>query len=440
MQWPDQEKSREITRYGLKRLARSDPDLAWKYFGKLDGKFQWGPEQRGAILNQLALWSAVANASDTIVRMNAVPEASRDDRMLEWWARAGLATENWGEVILAVAAMDEELKNSSKWRYWDARARLQMGDPDYANQLLESLSSEATYHGFLAADSLDRPYPICQQDPQINPDALLRFRERPEVRRILELQNAGLKNWSRSEWNMAMKTLSNQDLRLAAALAVEENWPDLAIFALARSGDRNWYEWRFPIAYETAVETHSVSKNLDMAWVLGLMRSESAMAEDAISPANARGLMQVTPGTATQLARRHAYRYRGSEQLMQAESNILFGTTFLRELLDRFNDNPVLATGAYNAGPGAVNRWLDTLAGRETAIWIETLPYYETRDYIPRVLAFATIYDWRLQQAVHRISTRMPPLDSGNMGIVTGASAFADVACPDMPTAVQPGS
>jgi soluble lytic murein transglycosylase len=124
---------------------------------------------------------------------------------------------------------------------------------------------------------------------------------------------------------------------------------------------------------------------LDAAWVLGLMRSESAMAVDAISPADARGLMQVLPGTAAQLAKRYSYPYHGTEQLMKPEDNIVFGTTFLRELMDRFDDNPVLVTGAYNAGPGAVKRWLETLPTSDTAIWVEVLPYFETRDYIPRV-------------------------------------------------------
>jgi soluble lytic murein transglycosylase len=164
------------------------------------------------------------------------------------------------------------------------------------------------------------------------------------------------------------------------------------------------------------------------------------MAEDAISSANARGLMQVLPGTAAKLAQRHSYDYRGSEQLMKADDNILFGTTFLRELMDRFDDNPVLVSGAYNAGPKAVERWLDSMGGRETAVWIETLPYYETRDYIPRVLAFSTIYDWRLQKPVKRISTRMPPLDSGTINNQARKSAIVDVACPVPSVTMLPGS
>jgi soluble lytic murein transglycosylase len=140
------------------------------------------------------------------------------------------------------------------------------------------------------------------------------------------------------------------------------------------------------------------------------------------------------------LARRHSYTFRGKEQLMRAEDNVVFGTTFLRELMDRFGDNPVLVSGAYNAGPGAVQRWLEKLPRNDPAVWVEVLPFYETRDYIPRVLAFATIYDWRLQLPVRRVTARMPPLESGTMAGVAESSDVAGVACPAPIAATAPGS
>jgi soluble lytic murein transglycosylase len=139
------------------------------------------------------------------------------------------------------------------------------------------------------------------------------------------------------------------------------------------------------------------------------------------------------PATARQIAKRNSYKYSGTEQLMQAETNILFGTTFLREMMDKFDNNPVLVTGAYNAGPGAVDRWLQSLPGQDATIWIEILPYYETRDYIPRVLAFSTIYNYLLNRSqaevsVQRISGRMPPPDSTVAALPKPTSAT--VACP----------
>ncbi|MEJ8569524.1 transglycosylase SLT domain-containing protein [Elongatibacter sediminis] len=439
--WSDGAKARDITAYGLARLARRDPDRAWYLFERLDGRIEWGANRRGELMAELALWSAVSNAPDTAKRMRAVPEAARSDRVLEWWARNGLATGTWADVVLSVAAMSDETRSSERWRYWDARARLQLGDPDYANELLEGLARSASYYGFLAADLLDRPYAICPHQAGVEPQALAAFSLEPVVRRIIELDAVGLENWSRAEWGLMTRGATPRQLRLAAALATREDWPDRAIAALAASGDRQWYDWRFPVAYAPLVEQHAQPRRLDVSWVLGLMRSESAMAEDAVSPAGARGLMQVMPGTASRIARRHAsLTWHGSAQLMRAEDNIVYGTTFLRELMDRFGDNPVLVSGAYNAGPGAVKRWLEDLPGDDPTVWVEILPFYETRDYIPRVLAFATIYDWRRQQPVQRLASRMPALDSGTMGPIVDAEGVADVACPAPSVSIVPGS
>lgn len=428
-QWPDVKKTRQITAYGLRRLARSDADRASQVFATLEGHFDWSVDVQGAIVREIALWSAVGVAAETAQRMRAVPSPYRDGKLLEWWARYGLATQDWGEVMRVIASMPPDLKNDERWRYWDARARLLAGDPEYARKLLGELAQEANYYGFLSADYLDQPYSICPQQPQVDPAGVRALRARPGFRRALELRRAGIANWSRGEWQMATRQLDDEGLRQAAALAIEESWPDRAIFALGNSGDRRWYEWRFPVEYGALVKLHAHRLNLDVSWVMGLMRAESAMAEDALSSAGARGLMQLTPGTARRLAKRNSHRYSGRDQLMQAETSILFGTSYLRELIDRFGDNEVLVSGAYNAGPNTVVRWLDSLPATEPSIWIETLPYFETRDYIPRVLAFATIYDWRLQQPVTRISSRMPAFDSGSMGGATAARLTTSVVC-----------
>jgi soluble lytic murein transglycosylase len=427
--WGDQEKGRVITAYGLRRLARNDPDRAWKIFESLDANFSWSPDVRGGILREIALWSAVEGVTDTGSRMRAVPSEYRDGKLLEWWVRFGLMQQSWEDIILTVAHMPPELSDDARWRYWEAQARMQVGDTDQGRKLLGELALEASYYGFLAADKLGQPYTICPQKPEIEQPEVERLRGQGGFERALELRAAGIRNWSRSEWQMAARQLDREGLRIAAALATQENWPDMAIFALGNSGDLRWYEWRFPMEYGAVVEGYARNRKLDPSWVMGLMRSESAMAEDALSSAGARGLMQVMPDTARQLAKRHNIVYSGREQLMQAEDNIEFGTAYLRDLLDRYADNPVLAAGAYNAGPHAVDRWLQSPRAEDPAIWVETLPYFETRDYIPRVLAFTTIYDWRLQQPVTRISSRMPPFDSGSMGSTPQQLETTEVVC-----------
>lgn len=427
--WPNQDKSRDITSYGLRRLARSDSDRAWQIFETIEGRFDWPAEVRGRILRELAMWSAVEGSAGTPGRMRQVPEIYRDGKLLEWWARYELSKANWDGVLAAIAAMPAEQADDSRWRYWDALARTETGDTERAAQLMGDMALEANYYGFLAADRLDLPYTICPEAPSVDPGQVEALKQQAGIRRALELRAAGVPNWSRSEWQLAVQGLGNEGLRTAAALAHQENWPDMAIFALGNSGDLRWYEWRFPLEYAPLVDTMARSRNLDPAWVMGLMRSESAMAVDALSSAGARGLMQVMPGTAKTLARRHSFKYTGHRQLMEAEDNIQFGTAYLRDLLDRFDNNPVLVSGAYNAGPHVVDRWMDKRQTDDPTIWVETLPYFETRDYIPRVLAFTTIYNWRMETPVSRLSSRMPAFDSGASGVTMQGKDTAEVVC-----------
>jgi soluble lytic murein transglycosylase len=355
--------------------------------------------------------------------MNAVPPDYRDARLYEWWARFAIAVGDWAQLADTLAAMPAEHRDDARWRYWSARALLETDAVGEGRERLGELAEQANFYGFLAADALDLPYSICPLEPRVETVEVDQLAERPEFARALELRQAGLPSWARREWNSAARGLDRAGLRTAAALATRENWPDRAIAALGNSGDLRWYEWRFPDPYRELVDGQAQRLALDSAWIMGLMRSESALAEDAVSPAGARGLMQLTPGTARQLARKHGLGYEGPQQLMQAGDNILFGTTYLRDLLDRFEQNPVLAAAAYNAGPRAVDRWLADDHPVDPVAWIETLPYFETRDYVPRVLAFTTLYDWRLDRPVTRLSARMPTLGGATTAATTGRVA-----------------
>jgi len=430
LRWPDAENGRTIVQYGLGRLARNDPDRAWEFFVALDEPIGWNETERGSLLADLALWSAVGRSPQTDDRMRAVPAALRHGELLEWWARHQLLQADWRGVIESIVAMPPELQDDSRWLYWLARARIETGAAAEGRAGMEQLALRANYYGFLAADRLDLPYAICPEVPVVPDSNIDSFLGREGVDRALELRRVGLSNWARSEWSRAVRDLDNSGLRAAAAVATRAGWPDMAIFALGNSGDTRWYDWRFPLAYGELTRAEAAEHGLDISWVLGLMRSESALAEDAISHAGARGLMQITPGTATRIARRHSFPYGGRAELLDAATNIRFGTAYLGDLLERFFRNPVLATGAYNAGPKAVERWIADGVTDDPAIWIDTLPFFETRDYIPRVLAFSTIYEWRLGRAVKRVSSRMPPLTASGAASADLPVGNANISCP----------
>ncbi len=415
LNWPDEELPRMITAMSLQRLAGQDAEQAWQMFRKIDGHFDWSGETRGATLREIALQSAVALNDDALEILAALPLTHRDDQILQWWARMAMSAQEWGILRDVIGQMPVESKSDGRWRYWQAIASENLGDTSQARQIQDQLSRESSYYGFLAADRLDRPYTICPQEPSVSQQAVARLRSQPDISRSLELHAAGLENWALAEWSLASTRLDRQGLRTAAALAHEEGWHDRVIFALGDSGDRQYYDWRFPVLWKQQVEAASLTNKLDPAWVHGVMRSESALVETARSSAGALGLMQITPSTAKRLARKHGMVCRGGEQLTKAGLNIRFGTSYMRDLLDRYDQNPVLVSGAYNAGSRAVDRWLESRPRSEAAVWIETIPYFETRDYIPRVLAFTVIYDWRMQKPVTRVSSRMPDLDSGKI-------------------------
>ncbi len=425
--WPDNDTTRRIAAISLKRLARKDAFLASKKFQILDHHFNWEELQRNTLLREIALFSAVELADDTVLNMARVPVSSRDSQLFEWWARFLLSRRDWSGLTSVIGQMPEDVRNDDRWRYWLAQAGLRSGEIKPPSELLRELANKANYYGFLAADELGLAYNICLEQPDIEVTEIERIADNAGFQRALELRKAGLNDWAVSEWSLATSRFPVADLKIVAALAEKEAWHDRVIFALGNSGDRRFYEWRFPLIWETDIKREAAANQLDPAWVYGTIRSESAMVETARSSANALGLMQVTPATGKRIAKKHGLTWRGVAQLRTAAGNLPVGAAFMSDLLQDYKQNPVLASGSYNAGPRSVDRWLDTRPMGEAAIWIETLPYYETRDYIPRVLAFTTLYDWRLGGTVKRVSARMPHIESGKIGV----NGYTDVVCRD---------
>lgn len=425
--WPDNEITRMITTSSLQSLALKDAVLAAQKFQALDSHFKWAEEKRQLLLHDIAVYSAVGLEEGTTARMERVSVIYRDSQLLEWWVRFSLSRQDWPAVIDIIGQMHEDTRNDDRWRYWLAQAGLRSGQVNPPSELLQELASRANYYGFLAADELGQSYNICPLQPNVDENEIDRIANKDGFKRALELRKAGLDSWATNEWSLAASALSTAELKFAAALADKEGWHDRAIFALGNSGDLQFYEWRFPLLWEKEIKREAVANNLDPAWVYGTIRSESAMVETARSSANAMGLMQVTPATGKRVAKKHGLAWTGIAQLRTAPGNLPIGTAYMSDLSQDFSNNPVLVSGSYNAGPNAVKRWLKTRPQGEAAIWVETLPYFETRDYIPRVLAFATIYDWRMGGKVKRISVRMPDIESGKISV----KGSTDVLCQD---------
>lgn len=421
-QWPVSDASRAIIEDGLVRLARRDWAHAERVWPQLAHHFNDRPAQAQRLLREMALFQAVALDREAIARIDALDQ--RDDQLLAWRARVAMAHGQWPEVLASIQAMSVTEQAQARWRYWRGRALAEMGRPD-AILAWGSLGAEATYYGFLAAARLNLPLPLCPL--QLAPDAGIQAQllRDPELQRALALHQVGLNDHARRTWMRATQRMSEAQRHQAALLATDQGWYDRAIMALTSGQSLQAYQWRFPLKSREAVLASSERWQVDPALVYGLMRAESAMQPDALSPAGARGLLQLMPGTAAEVARRNGLALNGANALWQPEVNLELGVAHLAELQQRYEGDWLYVAAAYNAGVNAVERWLRERPDSPPDVWLETLPFFETRDYVPRVLAFATIYEWQLQrepQLLARHLLRTEPSDQARRGFVCSQS------------------
>lgn len=404
--WPDHPLGRELIATVLQRQATGDWKNARQEWRAHKARGEWPESLAGRVERQIALFQAVDLDEGAIEALDALPEAQQDQQILEWRARAALAGGRWQDVLDSIARMDDEEGRRGSWRYWRSRALAELERPEAALHFA-TLAEEPHYYGFLAADRLGSGYRLCTRE--LKPDSAIqrRLSRDAEVERALELFLVGQNHHARRTWLQATRRMSAKESEQLALLAASRGWYERSIGILAATGMRNAYPWRFPLLERARVEETSRRYGVDAAWVYGLMRAESAMQPDAISPAGARGLLQLMPDTARAVASRNGLAYNGPVSLLEPETNIPLGVAHLGELQARFDGHQPKVAGAYNAGIRSVERWMDRRPDTEPDIWIETLPFYETRDYIPRVVAFATVYDWLLNGQPATVSSRL---------------------------------
>ena len=324
--------------------------------------------------------------------------------------RTALGRMDWPRVIEWIGELPQDQRNSARWQYWLGRALAETGDATSASEHYRRAASERTYYGFLAADRVDAPYALDHAETPVDPDAIVEVTAMPSVERATELFT--LQRWldGRREWHRATRDMPKQKLKAAAKLAESRGWHDRAIFTLAKTDYWDDLELRFPVEHSALVLKHSGRQDIDSAWVYAVMRQESAFMPNARSHAGAMGLMQVMPATARYVARKLlATKPPSSSELYRPETNIALGSAYLKQMASQLGGSTVLATAAYNAGPHRVVRWLpdETLPAD---IWVELVPFRETRRYLQRVLAYIVIYEKRTGSEATRLSQRMPPV------------------------------
>lgn len=431
--WPDTPRHRLAVVLGLPRLARSDSERAETAWQALSTHFAFTPDERNRILAAIALYRATDFGDDAAQQLAALPADARSDATREWRVRVALAARDWSGALAALDALAPAQAEDAEWRYLRARVLEALGRKDEARPLYEALAREANFYGFLAADRVGAPYAICPEALATDDAGAQRVLALPGMRRAFEFHALDMLPQARREWARAWDALDAADRRVAADLAYRRGWYDRAVFAFSSGEALRLYEQRFPLAREDGVRRAARAAGVDPAWAYAIIRAESAWVADAHSGADARGLMQLLPRTAAQLARAAALPYAGPDSLFDSAINIPLGTRYLAQLEARFG-NPWLASAAYNAGPDPLGAWLSARGDLPPDLFIATIPWRETRDYVARILAFSVIYDWRMHGRALALSARMPAVGV-DYAPPPADAARKPVVCPAPPDA-----
>ncbi|MFO1433666.1 MAG: transglycosylase SLT domain-containing protein [Candidatus Competibacteraceae bacterium] len=393
---PHNARTEAMLLYGLRRWSRQDSVGAATALDVLKARYRFSSAVWTELERQIAVFMATRGHPDALRRLAALPPDSIDTTVREWRIRLVLRQGDWPAVLRELDRLTPSERDDLRWQYWRARALESTGRNEEAQGIYRRLAMRRDYHGFLAADRLARPYSLNDQPMQVTESELAALAQLPGLQRARELYFLGRLPEALVEWNAALDTLSQEDLKKAAKLAQQWGWYYQAIATLARTGYRDDLELRFPTPYREQITAAGSRDRLDPAWLYAIARQESSFRSDALSPAGAVGLMQLLPATGRQVAIALQQSPPDSTDLLQADLNISYGSYYLKQNVDRFQGNLLLATAAYNAGPDKVRDWLPEQGTTAADVWAETIPYLETRQYVQRVMEYATVYSRRL--------------------------------------------
>ena len=396
--------------HAVRRMARWEPLEALDLWQTIKPRYPFSQSQITRTEHRLVRGLARTPGDASYRFIRSVQVGDEDRKVHEARTTAALMREDWPQVLRWIEAMPEKEHEQLRWRYWRARALDASGDWAAAHVLYRDIAKERDYYGFLSADRVGVDYHLKHAETPASQKSIQRIAQLDAVRRADEL--FALERWTdaRREWRSATRDMTPEQLQAAAKLAKQRGWHDRAIFTLARTGYWDDLELRFPLEHEELVTENARLHGLDIAWVFAVMRQESAFMNNARSHAGAMGLMQLMPATARQVAKDVLKTPPPRRQeLFQPDTNIALGSAYLKQMKGRLGDSAVLATAAYNAGPHRVTRWLPEKT-LPADIWIELVPFKETRGYLKRVLAYTVIYEKRMGRQPKRLKQRLHPV------------------------------
>ena len=393
---------------GWQRLARKDPDAAAARYAALRAARALDDTTASPFARALALGMAWSRKPETLGYFAQVLPADNDSLSAEWWARAALWAGDWQQAAKAISAMSESQRNEQRWRYWAARAAAAGGD-QAANDLLASLAQEDGWYPALAAAQSGIAYAPHPQTLTADPAIVAKLDSQAGFIRARELFMVSLRNQAAAEFWAAFEPLDEAARFQAIHLAMGWGWYEQGVAAASRMKLFTDYALLYPRPYESPVKTGAALSGLPDNLIYGVLRQESLYRADAVSSANAYGLLQMLPETATRTARKWQRPLPTRATLFDPEVNVPLGAAHLRDLVDRFVGQLPVAIAGYNAGPNAAARWLPATP-MSADVWIENIPYNETRTYVQRVLWHSMVFGWRQQGKPQPLSTWLKPV------------------------------
>lgn len=403
--------SGRIFAFGINKIAQSNLDLAITAWDNRNQALtiDWQTIQQTERTLALALaYQHDKRAYDRFKRLSI-----NDDKISEWKIRAALWDQNWQHVGEALAGLSETQRQQPIWQYWQARCFEAIGNKTSAQTIYRKLAEDRSFYGFLAADLIGKPYQLADKPIFITENQLATLSATTDFRAIEEFKFFNHELEARRLWFFTANKLDKEQIKTAAKLAQQWQWDQLAIITLAKADYWDDITLRFPVRHSEQIRKNTDQLNIDPAIILALIRQESMFHNEAVSPTGARGLMQVMPSTAKLIAGKLDESWLKDNDLFDPEINIRYGSSYFKQLLERFNNHFSLAIAAYNAGPNRIAKWLPATQTIPDDIWIETIPYEETRKYVTAVFFYTMIYQLRIERNALKLKNLLTTIELG---------------------------
>lgn len=383
--------NQQLAELALQKWTRAEPLKAQAVLNDVAKAQAWPQAQKNRTARFIAIRlmdvqePAITEWRDQVIR------DSHEVRLIEARIRLALRENDWRDLAKWIARLPEQERKTLRWQYWQARSEIALGQPQQGRERLQALLGQRHFYSVAAAKWLQQAvnYPT---STLVLDQSMLKTHHKA-LARINELVLLNKMTAANSEWRWLLARVSPSEQAMLAAYAASVGWHQMTIMATiaAKLWDNN--QLRFPVVHQDLFTLHGQQNSIDPITLMSLARQESAMNPNAQSPVGARGLMQIMPDTARYTASKYQLSYSHPDQLYQVAKNIEIGSRYLSSLLERYDQNRILAFAAYNAGPSRVDNWRQRTQGKlDVYGFIEAIPFAETRGYVQNILMFETYY------------------------------------------------